>query len=175
MIASAGRRTIIDRMLGAALLEPEIYDEAALASSVWAQAALVVVVTSAAAGVGNLTGGLTGFVLVFLGAFLGWGLCALSAYWAATRKFGVPRTETTWSATMRGLGFASTPRLFLAFTFLPAIGFLLGLAVHAWTLITIGFAVKPALDLDDVRPAIMVALAGWLPMLLVWALATIVV
>ena len=161
-------------MMGAALLEPETYEQAALAPSVWTQAAAVVVVTSVAAGVGNLGGGLTGFVLGFLGALLGWGLCALSAYWVATRKFGVPRTDTTWNATLRGLGFASTPRLFLAFTFLPVIGFLLGLAVHAWTLITIGFAVKPALDLEEVRPAILIPLAGWLPMLLVWALAVIV-
>ena len=174
MIASAGRRTFLDRMLGAALLESETYEEAALASSVWAQAALVVVVTSVAAGVGNLGGGLTGFVLGFLGALLGWGACAGSAYWVATRKFGVPRTETTWSATLRGLGFANAPRLFLLLTFLPAIGFLVGLAVHAWTLITSGFAVKSALDLEA-RPAIAVGLAGWLPMLLVWALAAIVV
>src|SRR3990170_2878461 len=162
-------------MLGAALLESETYEEAAIASSPSTQAALVVVITSLAAGVGNLGGGLTGFVLGFLGALLGWGLCAFSAYWVATRKFGVPRTDTTWSATLRGLGFASTPRLFLAFTFLPTVGFLVGLAVHAWTLITIGFAVRPALDLEEARPAILVALAGWLPMLLVWALAAIVV
>jgi hypothetical protein len=162
-------------MLGAALLEPETYEEAASVSSVWSQAALVVVVSSMAAGVGNLGGGLTGFVLGFLAALLGWGLCALSAYWVATRKVGVPRTQSTWNATLRGLGFASTPRLFLAFTFLPVIGFLVGLAVHAWTLITIGFAVRTSLDLEEARPAIMVALAGWVPMLLVWALAAIVV
>ena len=174
VIASAGRRTIFDRMLGAALLEPEIYEEAALVSSVWTQAATVVVITSMAAGVGNLGGGLTGFVIAFLAGLLGWACCAFAAYWTATKKFGVPRTETALSATVRGLGFAGTPRLFLVFTFIPTIGFLIGLAVHAWTLITIGFAVKPALDLDT-RPAIMVALAGWLPMLLIWALAVIIV
>src|SRR3990172_1855536 len=144
VIALAGRRTILDRILGAALLEPETYEEAALASSGWTQAALVVVVSSVAAGVGNLGGGLTGVVLGFLAPLL----CSAL--------------------------FPSTPRLFLAFTFLPAIGFLVGLAVHAWTLITIGFAVRPALDLEEVRPAILVALAGWLPMVLVWALAAIV-
>ena len=174
MIASAGKRTILDRMLGAALLEPETYEEAALASSVWMQAALVVIVTSVAAGVGNLGGGLTGFVIAFLGGLLGWGSCAFASYWTATKKFGVPRTESTLGATVRGLGFASTPRLFLVFTFIPSVGFLIGLAVHAWTLITIGFAVRPALDLDT-RPSVTVALAGWLPMLLVWALAVIVV
>ena len=174
MIASAGRRTILDRMLGAALLETETYEEAALASSVWMQAALVVVITSVAAGIGNLGGGLTGFVVAFLGGLLGWGFCAFGSYWTAIKKFGIPRTETALAATVRGLGFASTPRLFLVFTFIPTIGFLIGLAVHTWTLITIGFAVKPALDLDT-RPSIMVALAGWLPMLVVWALAAIIV
>ena len=162
-------------MLGAALLETETYEEAALTSSVWSQAALVVVISALATGVGFLGSGLTGFVVGFLAAVLGWCLGALSGFWVATRKFNVPPTQATWGASLRGLGFASTPRLFLVFTFLPAIGFLVGLAVHAWTLITIGFAVKPALDLDEARPAIMVALASWLPMLLVWALAAIVV
>jgi hypothetical protein len=174
VIASAGRRTIFDRMLGAALLEPEIYEEAALVSSVWTQAALIVVITSMAAGIANLGGGLTGFVLGFLGALLGWGLCVFASYWTATKKFGVLRTETALSATVRGLGLASTPRIFLLLTFIPTVGLLIGLAVHAWTLITMTFAIKPALDLET-RPAILVALAGCLPMLLVWALAVIVV
>ena len=84
MIASAGRRTLLDRMLGAALLEPETYEEAALASSVWSQAALVVVLSSMAAGVGFLRGGLTGLVLGFLAALLGRGPCAFFAHSVAT-------------------------------------------------------------------------------------------
>ncbi len=66
MIASASRGTIIDRMLGAALLEAETYQEAAVAPSLRNQAVLVVAITALAAGVGNLGGGLTGLLLAGL-------------------------------------------------------------------------------------------------------------
>ena len=87
MIASAGRRTIIDRMLGAALLETETYEEAALTASVWSQAALVVAVTAVATGVGFLGSGLTGLVAGFLAAVLGWCLGALSGFRPRPRRY----------------------------------------------------------------------------------------
>ncbi len=170
MIASAGRRTILDRMLGAALLEVDIYQEAAITPSVKSQAALIVVITAVAAGIGNLSGGLTGLLLGSLAALFGWGLFAFAAYWVATIRFRVQRTHNNLSATLRVLGLASAPRLFLLFTFIPGIGFLVGLAVHAWLLFATVVALETALDLDP-RPAIVTAVAGWLPMFLLWTLA----
>ena len=49
-------------------------------------------------------------------------------------------------------------------------GFMEGLAVHAWLLITSVVALETALDMDR-RPAIVTAVAGVLPMLALWALA----
>ncbi|HJX61788.1 MAG TPA: hypothetical protein VJ578_04380, partial [Dehalococcoidia bacterium] len=92
MIASAGRRVIIDRMLGAALLDTETYQEAALVPSTRAQAALVVVISAVAAALGSLSGGFAGLVLGGLAAVFGWGLYVYAAFWAATRRFGVPGT-----------------------------------------------------------------------------------
>jgi len=161
-------------MLGAALLEAETYQEAALVPSTRAQAALIVVISALAAGLGSLSGGFTGLVLGSLAAVLGWGLCCFAVSWAATNCFGVPRTAATWGATWRTLALASSPRVFLVLTFIPAIGFLVGLAVHAWVLITTVFAVRLALDLET-RPAIATALIGLLPMLLVWALTAALV
>lgn len=161
-------------MLGAALLEPETYEEAALAPATRAHAALIVAISALAAGLGSLGGGFTGLVLGSLAALLGWGLYAFAAYWVATSRFQVARSPTNWSATLRVLGLASSPRVFLIFTFVPAIGFLVGLAVHAWVLITTAFALRLALDLDT-RRAILAAVSGWLPMLLVWALTAALV
>jgi len=174
VIASAGKRPLIDRMLGAALLEPETYQEAALAPSTRAHAALIVVISAAAAGLGSLSGSVTGLVLGSLAAVFGWGLYCFAVYWVATKRFGVPHTAATWGATWRTLALASSPRVFLVLTFVPAIGFLVGLAVHGWVLITTVFAVRPALDLET-RPAIATALIGLLPMLLLWALAAVLV
>ncbi len=170
MIASASKRTIIDRMLGAALLEVETYQEAAIAPSLKRQAVLVVIITALAAGVGNLGGGLTGLLLAGLATVFGWGLFALVAYWIAIKRYHVPRTYDNLNATLRVLGLASTPRLFLLFTFIPGIGFLVGLAAHAWLLIAAVLALDTALDMDR-RSAILAAIGGWLPMFLLWTLA----
>lgn len=170
MIASASRGTIIDRMLGAALLEAETYQEAAVAPSLRNQAVLVVAITALAAGVGNLGGGLTGLLLAGLAALIGWGLFALVAYWVAIKRYGVPHTHNNLSATLRVLGLASTPRLFLLFTFIPGIGILVGLAVHTWLLFTAVLALEAALDMPR-RPAIITAVSGSLPMFLLWTLA----
>jgi hypothetical protein len=157
-------------MLGAALLEAETYHEAAVAPSVKNQAVLVVLISALAAGVGSLGGGLTGLLLVGLAAMLGWGLFALTAYWVAINRYRVPRTYNNLSATLRVLGLASTPRLFLLLTFIPGIGLLVGLAAHAWMLFTTVLALETALDMAP-RPAIVTALSGWLPMFLLWTLA----
>ncbi len=160
----------MDRMLGAALLEAETYQEAAVAPSLKNQAGAVVAITALAAGVGNLGGGLTGLLVAGLAALFGWSLFALVAYWIAINRYRVPRTYDNLSATLRVLALASTPRLFLLFTFIPGIGFLVGLAAHAWLLFAAVLALETALDMDR-RPAIVTAVSGWLPMFLLWTLA----
>jgi hypothetical protein len=164
---------MLDRVLGAALLEPETYEEAAAGESVWGeslrgQAVLVVLVTSLAAGIGLISAGLDGLIAGTLGGLLGWALCAVGAFWMATKRYDVPRTAGMWGSTWRVLALASVPRVFLAFTLIPGIGFLVGLAVYSWVLITSFFALRLTLDLE-VRPATVTALSGWVPMLLVWA------
>jgi hypothetical protein len=169
VIASAGKRSFIDRIAGAALLEPESYEEAALDPSAKLHAALVVAASSLAAGIGGLGAGFGGFVLGAFVAFVGWVLYAAVVYWTATARFGTPRRSTVWSATLRTLGLASAPRLFLIFALVPGIGFLVGLAVHTWVLATTVLAVKAATDLET-KPAVISAASGWLAMLLLWAL-----
>ena len=169
MIASLSKNSIINRMLGAALLEPEPYQEAALTPSIKTQALLVAIVSSIAMGLGSLGAGPMGFVLGTIAGLAGWGVYVFAAYRTATARFQVPRSTAIWGSTWRVLALASTPRLFLVFTLVPGIGFLVGLAVHAWLLLTTVSALRPALDLDT-RPTIIVALSGWLPMLLLWVL-----
>lgn len=172
MIASATGRTIIDRMLGAALLESDVYQEATLSPSIRTQAMLVVAATSLAAGIGSLDGGLSGLIAGMLIAFVGWIAFALGAYWVAIKRFAVPGTYANLTATLRVLGLASTPRFFLILTFIPGIGFLLGVAVHSWVLIAAVFGLRQALGIDT-QPAIISAAAGTLPMLVLWALVAV--
>ncbi len=119
-------------------------------------------------------GGLAGLVLGTLAALAGWGIYAFAAYWTATNRYGLPRSYGNLSATWRVLGLASSPRVFLIFTFVPVIGFLIGLAAHVWVLITTVVAFRSGLDMDA-RSASFAAAAGWLPMLLLWALVWLLI
>lgn len=169
MIASAQKRSMWDRVVGAALLEPETYEEAAFADSLRGQALLIVFASSLAAGIGMIAAGLNGLVAGTLAGLLGWALAAFGSFWMATKRYEVPRTPGVWGSTWRVLALASAPRLFLVFTFIPGIGFLVGLAVHAWVLITSFFAIRSTLELD-VPASTLTALSGWVPMLLMWAI-----
>jgi hypothetical protein len=173
MIASAARRTLLDRMLGAALLENDVYDEASYDDTLRTQATLAVAVTALSAGVGSLGAGLAGFIIGAFAAIIGWVLYAFATYWLATEKFAVPKTVKNLNATFRSLGLASSPRTFLFLTIVPEVGFLVGLFVHAWALIATVIAVRVALDLD-LRSSILTAVGGWFPMLIVWALVALV-
>jgi hypothetical protein len=158
-----------DRVLGAALLEPETYAEAAFADSLRAQAILIVVASSLAAGIGMISGGLDGLLMGTMAGLFGWALGAFGAFWMATQRYAVPRTPGIWGSTWRVLALASTPRFFLVFTLVPGIGFLVGLAVYSWALITGFYAIRSTLELD-VPASSLTALTGWVPMTLVWAI-----
>lgn len=173
MIASVGARTFFGSILGAALLEPQTYEEASLLPAVRLQAVLIVALSALAAGIGSLGGGVMGFAVGALSAALGWAFLAGGAYWTATRKFAVPASPTTWGATWRTLALASAPRIFLILTFLPAIGFLIGLAVLVWALIAAVFALRIALDLEG-KPTVAIAVCGWLPMAVLWVITAAV-
>jgi hypothetical protein len=162
-----------DRVVGAALLEPEAYEEAAIGESMRGQALLIVFASSLAAGIGMIGAGLNGLIAGTLAALLGWGLCALGSYRMATDRYDVPRTPGVWGSTWRVLALASAPRAFLVFTLIPGIGFLVGLAVYSWVLITGFFALRFSLDLSF-RAGLVSALSGWVPMLLVWAIVFLI-
>jgi len=174
MIASASKRSLMDRLLGAALLEAEVYQEVALVPTTRRHIALIVIISAIAAGLGSLGGGIVGFLAAASVGLAGWGLYVFVSYWMATERFGVGRSHANWGATWRALGLASSPRVFLIFAFVPEVGLLVGLAVHAWVLITTVFAVRVTLDMEA-RPAIAASAAGLLPMLLVWALVAALV
>lgn len=173
MLASASYKTLFDRMLGASLLETDVYEQAAIDASMRTQATLAVIVTAFAAGVGALGGGLTGFVLGAGSAIAGWIIYVFATYWLATKRFAVPPTLSNLNATVRSLGLASSPRVFLFLTLVPEVGLLVGLFVHAWALIATVLAVRTALDME-LRPAVLTAAGGLAPMFIVWALAYVI-
>jgi hypothetical protein len=157
---------MIDRMLGAAFLEPTAYEEVEHDQSATRQALLVVAIGAVAAGIGSLSAGPIGLIYGATAALLGWAIYAFLAYWVGTNLFHGPRTSATWGELLRTLGFASSPRVLLVFAFIPIIGVYIAWAVFFWLLVTTVIAIRQALDFDTGR-AIATAIVAWIPFFII--------
>jgi hypothetical protein len=166
MTAPTPQRTLTERMVGAALLNGDVYEEVEHDSGATLQAALIVILGAIAAGIGALGGGAPGLAVGIITALIGWGVYAYVAYWVGTNWFRAPTTSATWGELLRTLGFANTPRILLVIGIIPIAGVGLGLIVMLWTLAATVVAIRHALDFD-LGAAIMTALASWLVLVVV--------
>ena len=148
MIEATRQASIIDRMIRAARLEPQLYEEVEHDQSATGQALLVVVLGSIAAGIGALSGGIGGLIVGIIAALVGWAVYAFIAYWVGTHIFKGPHTSATWGELLRTLGFA---KVLLVLMVIPVVGLIIGLAVFVWTLVATVIALRQALDFDTGR------------------------
>ena len=166
MVQATGQASIVERMIRAAKLDPQVYEEVEHDQSATSQALLVVVLGALAAGIGALYGGIGGLLVGIVAALIGWAVYAWVAYWVGTTIFKGPHTEATWGQLLRTLGFASSPRVLLVLGIIPVVGLFVGLAVLVWTLVTTVIAIRQALDFDTGR-AIATAVVSWIALFLV--------
>jgi hypothetical protein len=160
----------IDRMVRAARLEPQVYEEVEADESTMSQAIGVVAVSSVAAGIGNLQGGVGGLLLGAVAAFIAWGVWAFLTWIIGTRLIPESETEADMGQLLRTIGFSASPGVFRALGFLPGIGPLLFFAASVWMLVAMVVAVRQALDFQSTWRAVGVCAIGWLVLMLVQAL-----
>ena len=162
----AGRRSIVERAIGAAQLDVATYEEVEADRSATGQAAAVVAVAAIASAIGGAGQGTGGIIAGLVSAFLGWGIAAGLAYFVGTRFFG---GTADWGELLRTLGFAQAPRVLNVLGFIPGLGWIVMAAVTLWVLVTQVVAIRQALDVDTGK-AILTALIS---MLIVWAVILI--
>lgn len=153
--------SITGRMIRAARLEEAVYEEVEHDQNATRQAAIVVVGTSIAAGIGSgLAIGLGGLIIIPIVSVFAWALYAYITYFIGTRIFAGPETEADWGQLARTLGFASAPRALMVIGVVPALAALVGIVVGIWVLVTTVVALRAALDFTTGR-AIGTAIVGW--------------
>lgn len=164
----ARRRTLTDRMVGAAMLRNEVYEEVEADGRANGQAALVVALVAVAAAVGGVGGGTGGIVTGILSAYIGWLLWSGVTYLIGTKLLG---GTATWSELLRTIGFAQSPGVLYVIGVIPLLGWLANLVVAFWVLIAVIVAIRQALDFRTGR-AILTALIGFIPYLILRGLVT---
>lgn len=153
------RRGMIDRMIGAALLDVGTYEEVEADTNATTQAAMVVAITAVAAAIGQFALGPVGMALGAVGALVRWGLWAGLTYVIGDKVFG---GTATWGELLRTLGFAQAPGILGALAFFPIVGGLINLVIAPWMLVTGVIAIRQALDFSTGK-ALLTALLGLLP------------
>ncbi len=153
----------VDRMVRAAKLDVHLYEEVEADKSALGQATGVVVLSSAASGVGLMgAGGLEGIVVGTLGALVGWYIWAFLTYFIGTKLLPEPQTQASYSELLRTIGFASSPGLIRVLAIIPALAPFVFLIAGIWMLVAMIIAVRQALDYHSTLRAVGVCVIGWL-------------
>ncbi len=159
---------ISERMIRAIKLDDSLFEEVEHDESATLQAALVVVISSVAAGVGAMhKAGIAGVFLSAAVALAAWYIWAYVVYFIGVRIMPEPNTKSNPGELLRTIGFSSSPGIFRLFGFLPIVGNLIILISSIWMVVAMIKAVKSALDYTNTMRAVGVVLIGWFAQLAV--------
>ncbi len=155
-------RSITDRMVGAARLDIDTYEEVEADTTATGQASIVVALAGAAMAIGAAHAGLIATVAIMAWQLVGWAIWAGITYFIGSTLF---RGTATWGELLRTLGFAQAPAILAIFGLIPGLGRIVLIVVSVWTLITGIIAIRQALDFSTGK-AIVTALIGWLVLMI---------
>lgn len=160
------------RLIRAALLDAEVYEEVEADPRAIGQATSTVALAALGFGVGSFgNGGLAGIGWTAVAMFLGWATWAVSAYWVGARFLPSAETESDYGELLRTLGFASCPGALACLGAVPGLNPWLFGAILVWMLATMVVAIRQALDYCSTLRAILVSVLtlpfALLPLLLV--------
>ena len=164
-----------DRMIRAAKLDIQLYEEVEADQGAMGQATTVVVLSAVAAGVGSGGAGFFAIVLGTIAALVGWYVWAFLTYFIGTRLLPEPQTRADHGELLRTIGFSSTPGVLRVFGIIPGLMSLVFTVTGLWMLVAMIIAVRQALDYNSTLRAVGVCLIGWLVQAAILVAVTILV
>ncbi len=163
--------TFGDRIIRAAKLDAQLYEEVEADTGAMGQAMGVVVLSSMAAGVGSVAiAGLGGILVGTIASLIGWYVWAYLTYFIGTKFLPEPQTEADLGELLRTIGFSSSPGLIRVFGIIPGLAGPLFLITSIWMLVAMVIAVRQALDYESTSRAVGVCVIGWIVQLLILVL-----
>ena len=152
-----------NRMVRAAKLDVNLYEEVEADKQAMGQAMGVVVLASLAAGIGSVgTTGIRGLLLGTVAALAGWFIWALITFFVGTKLLPEPQTEADYGELLRTTGFSSSPGVFRILGVVPLLGIIIFVVCGIWMLVAMIIAVRQALDYKSTWRAVGVCFIGWI-------------
>ena len=149
-----------ERIIRAARLDPQLYEEVEADRSAMNQAMAVVILSSLA---GSLNIGWLGISGLFIGiviTFTGWIVWAYVTYFIGTKLLPEPQTESSFTELLRTIGFSSSPGIIRVAGIVPFISVPVFFITWFWMLAAMVIAVRQALDYKSTKRAVVVCVIG---------------
>ncbi len=161
--------SLTERMVRAAKLDANLYEEVEADKTAMGQAVTVVILSGLAAGIGSYTaGGLAGVIGGAIAGIAGWFLWAYVTYFIGTRILPETQTSVTHGELLRTIGFSSSPGLIRVLGVAPVLYGIVFTIASVWMVVAMIIAVRQALDYRGTMRAVGVVLIGWLFYLIVF-------
>jgi len=153
----------VDRMIRAAKLDKNLYEEVEADKSALGQSVAVVILSSVAAGIGVIAeAGITGILTGTIMALIGWLIWAYLTYIIGTKILPTPETKADYGELLRTIGFSSSPGLIRIIGIIPGLAGIVFLVAGIWMFIAMIIAVRQALDYTSTWRAVGVCIIGWI-------------
>ena len=160
-----------NRIIRAAKLDVNLYEEVEADTTAMGQAMGVVVLSSIAAGIGTIAlGGLGGILSGTIAALIAWYVWAYITYFIGTKILPEPQTKADHGELLRTIGFSSSPGLLRILAIIPGIGGIIFMITSVWMLVAMVIAVRQALDYKSTLRAVGVCMIGWVIQILIFVL-----
>jgi hypothetical protein len=152
----------IDRIIRAAKLDINLYEEVEADKGAMGQAMGVVVLSSIAAGIGSVgTIGVKGIIIGAITALIAWYVWAYMTYFIGAKILPEPQTKADHGELLRTIGFSSSPGLIRVLAIIPGISGIIFAIASIWMLTAMVIAVRQALDYQSTLRAVGVCIIGW--------------
>jgi hypothetical protein len=152
---------LFNRVYRSIKIDPEVYDEVQKDKNATLPAAIVVVISSLAAGIAAQQLGATNFILAPILSLFSWFVWAYIVYFVGVKLFPDPKTKTTHGALLRAIGFSSAPGIIRVFGFTPELMTVTFIGSALWMLACMVVAVRQTLNFKSLWKALGVVIMSW--------------
>ena len=157
------RTMFVNRIIRACKLDVNLYEEVEADKSATIQAAIVVVLSTLALGVGTFfTYGAINILIPILASLSGWLITSLLIYFVGAKLFPDKNTQSSSGELLRVIGFSYSPGLIRVFGLNSDLLVLTFYLSGIWSLVAMVIATRQALDYQSTWRAVGVVVIGFL-------------
>ena len=151
----------LNRILRSVKIEPEVFNEVQKDRNATLSAAIVVLLSSSAAGIGAASMGIGNFIIAPIFSLLSWFVWAYIVYFVGVKLFPDSKTKTSQFALLRAIGFSSAPGIIRVFSFNESLMTVLFIGSAFWMLACMIVAVRETLNYKSLWKALGVVIISW--------------